>query len=68
MHMQARRDTVLVVFHGTWTIIVNGKKFGPYEGEEEAVLSKSLGRESGGRGRNVGVLIDCDRVLSGTLH
>jgi hypothetical protein len=59
----------MVIFHGTWSVIVNGDRFGPYGGEKEAMLiAKAWAERARKRGRSIGVLIDCDRTISRTIH
>ena len=66
--MQIKRDIVVVVFHGTWSIVVNGDKFGPYTSEEEAVLvARTWAENATEQGRRVNVLVDDGHTPSKAL-
>jgi hypothetical protein len=57
--MRTQKVIVVVVFHGTWAINVNGEKFGPYSSQEEALLIARTWAETAiEQGHRVEVLID----------
>jgi hypothetical protein len=67
--MQTHSDIVVVVFHGTWSIVVNGEKFGPYSSQEEALLiAKTWAENATKQGRRVGVLIDGGPTSKEPVH
>jgi hypothetical protein len=68
--MRTRNDVVVVAaFHGTWSIVVNGEKFGPYYSQEEAVLvARTWAEHAAEQGHRVGLMIDGGRPSQETRH
>jgi hypothetical protein len=68
--MQSHTDiVVVVVFHGTWSIIVNVDKFGPYSSQEEAsLIARTWAENATKQGRCVRVLIDDQPASKESVH
>jgi hypothetical protein len=68
--MQSHTDiVVVVVFHGTWCIIVNGDKFGSYSSQEEAsLIARTWAENAIKQGRCVRVLIDDEPTSKESIH
>ena len=53
-----QHEVLEVIFHSGWKVALEGREFGPYSSEEEAVeTAKSWAENAGKQGHTVSVLI-----------